>query len=230
MGKVLLSLLLAASSVLADGPGVIKSVYSKKDFALTADPAAKQWKGVVGVIAELDHFGKPVPGHRTEIRSRWTKDNLYFLFVCPYEETYMKENPATETETNHLWNYDVAEIFVGADFNNINRYREYEFSPQGEWVDLDIHRGKPGLGNGLAWNSGIKVKARMDREKKIWYGEAQIPIRSIDERPAAAGNQMRINFYRIQGPPKNRKYICWQPTGKLNNHMPEAFGRITLVK
>ncbi len=223
-------MLLFAASMLAGGAGLIQSAYSKNDFALTADPAAKQWKGAPAVIAEVDHFGKIVAGHRTEIRSRWTKDNLYFLFICPYEELYPKENPATTTETNHLWNYDVAEVFVGADFKNIGRYREYEFSPQGEWVDLDIDRGPSRMKADWTWNSGFKVKARLDREKKIWYGEMQIPIQSIDERPAAAGNQMRINFYRIQGPPATKKYICWQPTGKLNNHVPEAFGRLELVK
>lgn len=223
-------MLLFAAMMLAGGPGVIQSAYSKNDFALTADPAAKQWKGAPAIIAEVDHFGKTVAGHRTEIRSRWTKDNLYFLFVCPFEEMNLKENPSTEIETNRLWNWDVAEVFVGADFKNIRRYREYQLSPQGEWVDLDIDRDQPKPEGGWVWNSGFKVKARLDREKKIWYGEMQIPIRSIEERPAAAGNQMRINFYRIQGPPATKKYICWQPTGKLNNHVPEAFGRLELVK
>jgi len=36
----LLLLLLAALPLAADGPGVILSKYTKKDFALTADPAA----------------------------------------------------------------------------------------------------------------------------------------------------------------------------------------------
>jgi hypothetical protein len=228
--RILLFALILAVVARADGPGVIRSAYSKKDFALTADPAAKQWKGVKPVVAELDHFSKPVPGHRTEIRARWTKDNLYFLFVCPYEELFLKDNPSLTTETNKLWNWDVAEVFVGADFKNIRHYRELQLSPQGEWVDLDIDRDKPNPEGGWLWNSGFQVKARIDRDKKIWYGEMQIPIRSIDARPAKAGHQMRINFYRIQGPPSARRMLCWQPTGARNNHMPEAFGRIELVK
>ena len=172
----------------------------------------------------------PSPGHRTEIRSRWTKDNLYFLFVCPYQALYLKDNPSTTTETNKLWDWDVAEVFVGADFKNIRQYREFQVSPQGEWVDLDIDRDTRKPEGGWRWNSGFKVKARIDRRKKIWYGEMRIPIRSIDARPAAAGNQMRINFYRIQGPPPERKSVGWQPTGARNNHVPEAFGRIELVK
>ena len=80
------------------------------------------------------------------------------------------------------------------------------------------------------WNSGMQVKARVDKDKKIWYGEMKIPIRSIDSRPPAAGTEMRINFYRIQGPPQDRKFIAWQPTHSANYHVPEAFGLLRLVK
>ena len=79
-------MLAVASLALADGSGRMSSYYSKADFPLTADPNAKQWKGIQGVIAERDQMGEPTPGHRTEIRSRWTAKNLYLLFICPYED------------------------------------------------------------------------------------------------------------------------------------------------
>jgi hypothetical protein len=41
---------------------------------------------------------------------------------------------------------------------------------------------------------------------------------------------MRINLYRIEGPPPNRKFIAWQPTGSASYHVPEAFGRLRLAK
>jgi hypothetical protein len=34
-----------------------------------------------------------MPKYRTEVRSRWTKDSLYLLYVCPYEELYLKPDP-----------------------------------------------------------------------------------------------------------------------------------------
>jgi hypothetical protein len=58
----------------------------------------------------------------------------------------------------------------------------------------------------------------------------RVPISSIDPRPPKAGNEMRINFYRLQGPPPARKGIAWQPTGARTHHVPEAFGRIVLTK
>jgi hypothetical protein len=78
------------------------------------------------------------------VRSRWTFYNLYLLFTCAYdanEPLNLKPDPDLEKETNELWNWDVVEVFLGADANNIRRYKEFEISPQGEWVDLDVgHR------------------------------------------------------------------------------------------
>jgi len=68
------------------------------------------------VFADHSAKGDLTPGHRTEIRSRWTDRNLYFLFVCPYEQLYLKPDPKTNTETNELWKWDVAEAFIGSDF------------------------------------------------------------------------------------------------------------------
>jgi len=228
--KILAIALLAAAPLLADGPGLIESVYSNKDFALSADPAAPHWQGIKGVVAENNQYGKPTPGHHTEIRARWTEKNLYLLYICSYEKLYLIEKPDTKNETNKLWDHDVAEVFAGADFENIGHYREYQVSPQGEWVDLDIDRKHPLPEGGWKWNSGFEVKARIDESKKVWYGEMRIPIASFDARPAKAGNEIRINFFRLQGPPPNRNFIAWQPTNGPSYHVPSAFGKMKLVK
>lgn len=219
----------AAGLAFADAPGRFASQYSNSDFALTADPNAAQWKGIPGIIAENGPRGERVPGHRTDIRSRWTINNLYLLFICPYEKLNLRPNPSADTETNNLWDWDVAEAFIGSDFKNIHRYKEFELSPQGEWVDLDIDstnlsRPDPGW----RWNSGFKVKARIDSAAKVWYGEMRIPWTSIDSRPPQKGNELRINLYRCQGPKADRKFIAWQPTGKATYHVPESFGRLVL--
>jgi hypothetical protein len=225
--------LLSAAALLASEPGMIASRYAPSDFTLTANPQAAQWKDAPPVIAENGPRGERVPGHRTEIRSRWTRDNIYFLFVCPYRELHLRPNPSTASETNELWNWDVAEVFVGSDFEHITRYKEFEVSPQGEWVDLDIDRANPLPEGGWRWNSGFAVKARIDARRKIWYGEMRIPLKSIDSRDSrapAAGLEMRINFYRCQGREPDRKFIAWQPTGEGSFHVPQAFGLLKLVK
>jgi hypothetical protein len=199
------------------------------DTDLNTDPDSTLWKDAPAVLATVSAKGEPSPGHHTEIRSRWTKDNLYLFFICPYQQLYFRPELDTQHETNRLWNYDVAEVFVGADFEKIWQYREFQVSPRGEWVDLDIDRKEPKPEGGWLWNSGFKVAARIDEAHKIWYGAMKIPILSITDKPVGPGFQFRTNFYRIQGPPPNRVFVAWKVTGG-NHHIPEKFGLLKLIE
>ena len=58
----------------------------------------------------------------------------------------------------------------------------------------------------------------------------RIPMGKIDSRAPQAGQEMRVNFYRFQGPPPKRKQIAWQPTNNPSYHTPEAFGSLRLEK
>ena len=221
--------LAVAACALAAAPGHVESQRAPRDIDADTDPGSAFWRGGPAIYLDNDSRGRPVPGYKSEIRSRWTNRNLYFLFVCPYEQLNLKPNPATSAETNELWNWDVAEVFIGSDFKNIRRYREFEISPQGEWVDLDIDLDTPRHEDGWLWNSGFTVSARIDRAAKVWYGFMRIPYSSVDARPAADGNILRINFFRSQGARPNRKSLTWQPTGQATFHVPEAFGTLKLV-
>jgi hypothetical protein len=210
--------------------GTFKSVYAAHEFTLQTDPLSAVWQGALPIYAEVDSHGDLVPHHRTEIRSRWTENNLYLLFVCPYEELYLKPAPNLVSETNQLWNWDVAELFLGSDFQSIRRYKEFELSPQGEWIDLDINLDLPDHTVGWTWNSGFQVAARIDAQAKIWYGAMRIPFAAIDKRPPAVGGTFRANLLRSQGPPDRRKSIAWKPPMSDTFHIPESFGRLELVK
>ena len=218
---------LAAAALLAS-TGTMVSVRSEADADPDTNPKSAFWQGARPVVADLNNFGKPVPGFAMEIRSRWTDKNLYFLYTCPYKELYLKPNPVTSSETNELWNWDVAEVFIGSDFKNIKRYREFEVSPQGEWVDLDIDLEKPHPEEGWLWNSGFKVSARMDSSTKTWYAALRIPWTAIDSRPPKDGSEFRMNLYLSEGAPPNHKSITWQPTMDRNFHVPARFGLLRL--
>jgi len=208
--------------------GVLPSLRSESDFALTADPEAPHWKGVAGVVAETDRQGRPVPGHRTEIRSRWTATSLYLLFVCPYEELHLKPHPATDDDTPRLWDWDVAEAFIGTDHAGITRYKEFQVSPQGERVDLAIDLGVRPARYDAGWDSGFAVEARIDRAARTWYGEMRIPMKALGVPAPVAGLEMRANLYRIQGPHQRRRHVNWRPVMSRTFHTPAAFGRIRL--
>jgi hypothetical protein len=228
--KIVLQMVLVAGMAVGSDQAVIESVFANQDVPLELDPTSAFWRASHPVYMETDRYGKIVPQYRTEVLTRWTKNNLYFLFVCPYEELHLKPAPNTQKETNELWNWDVAEVFVGSDFTDIKRYKEFEISPQGEWVDLDIDLGKPHHEDGWTWNSGFEVKARIDEGTHIWYGAMRIPLAAIDTRPPVVGNTMRINLFRSQGPPSHHQAVTWQPPMKDSFHVPERFGLIRLVE
>jgi len=227
--KYLLTFILAAGLAVAQDP-VLQSHYSAADLPLSADPGASHWKKIKPLIIESDYNGKPTPGSRMEVRSIWTKDHLYLLYVNHYQTLNLKPNPSTNADTPRLWNWDVSEAFIGSDFANIKKYKEFQVSPQGEWIDLDIDRGDSAHQGGPAWNSGYQVKARIDEQKKIWYGEMKIPFASIDARPAAAGNKLRIGLFRMEGVEPSRILMSWQVTGGKTFHVPEKFGTLELIK
>ncbi len=210
--------------------GFIESTWATKDVTLDTNPASQFWRGARAVYMENDSHGKPVPRYRTEVRTHWTDKNLYFLFICPYEELSLKPNPNTQNETNQLWNWDVAEVFLGSDFTDIKRYKEFEISPQGEWIDLDVDLHKPHHEDGWVWNSGFEISARIDQAAHVWYGAMRIPYSAIDKRPPTPGNTLRINLFRSQGPESHRHEIAWQAPMGDTFHVPERFGLLKLVK
>jgi hypothetical protein len=230
--KVIFSCLLMLSSSIHAGAGdnnMFKSEYAAHDVALDTDTQSAFWQGATSVYAESDNWGHLVPAYRTKVSSRWTNDNLYLLFECPYEELYLKPSPDAVKETNELWNWDVAELFIGSDFHNIRKYKEFEVSPQREWIDLDVNLDLPDHTVGWTWNSGFQVAARIDPKTKIWYAAMRIPFAALDPRPSVPGMTFRANLFRSQGPPDRRKSIAWMAPMSEIFHTPEKFGLLMLV-
>ena len=208
----------------------MKSVWAESDVPLDTNPASSFWREAGSAYMDSDVHGHSVPQYRTELRTRWTKQNLYFLFKCPYQQLNLKPNPKTSTETYELWNWDVAEVFIGSDFKDIKHYKEFEVSPQGEWVDLDIDLHNPHHEEGWTWNSGFEVSARIDAPAHTWYGAMKIRYAAIDTRQPAGGNLLRINLFRSQGPASMRHEITWQAPMADTFHVPERFGLLELTK
>lgn len=210
---------------------VFLSYKADRDVEPTANAGTKFWRDIRPVIIDTTILGEKAGRWRSEARSRWTKDYIYFLFTGPYEKLTLRPNADTTNETFRLWEWDVFELYIGADFEHINLYREFQVSPQGEFLDLNIDstRARPGHTDERFWNSGFKVQARVDEAGKVWYAEMRIPISAIDKRKPQAGNEMRVNVYRLQGLAETRDFLAWQTTGVWNPHRPAKFGRLKLV-
>src|SRR5258708_16042658 len=75
---------------------------------------------------------------------------------------------------DHLWDRDVAEAFLQPDPAREHNYREFEVSPNGMWIDLDIFPG------GLAdLKSGLKKSVILDTKAHRWAAELTIPLKAL---------------------------------------------------
>lgn len=226
--KITALFLLAGATLSAGAQSLFESTKAPGNPPLTTDPTSAFWRESRAVTAGTDAHGK-TGGRAMQVRSRWTERYLYFLFACPYDQLYLKPSPDQSRETYELWNWDVAEVFIGSDFKDINRYKEFEVSPQGEWIDLDIDLNQPHHEQGWVWNSGFEHDVRIDGDQHIWYAAMKIPMAAIAAQPAVAGTRFRVNLFLSQGPADHHRALVWQPTMSDSFHVPERFGTLKLV-
>ena len=124
--------LVVSQLVLAADDGLIASIKGQHDMAPSTDPTISFWWATHPVYGDKGPHGQKLSRYRAAIRSRWAKQNLDFLFICLFEQLNLNPSPSTTTETFRLWDWNVAEMFMGSNFQNIRRYKEFEISPQGE--------------------------------------------------------------------------------------------------
>jgi Tfp pilus assembly protein PilF len=198
--------------------------------ALDTDPKSATWRQSASTVMSKDCSHKlDYPDLSSEVRVFWTDDNLYLLFICPYKSLNIWTPTQNDQPRNKLWDRDVVEFFLGSDWNEIRKYREFEIAPTADWIDLAIDLSRKSYDH--SWRSGWQTKARIDEAQHIWYAAARVPLKSVSEEPVKAGTRWRMNLYRIDGdgPDSKRHFLCWQPTCAGNrdpNHVPENFGTL----
>ena len=201
---------------------------------LNTDPRSAAWAHAATTwIAKDCTHELDYPKLKTEVRGFWTDTDLYLLFTCPYTELNLWLPADNSKDRLKLWDRDVVEFFLGADWANIKRYREFEIAPTGDWVDLAIDLDKNSYD--ANWNSGYQKLGRIDEQHHVWYAAARVPLKSVSEQPVQPGSKWRANLYRIDGlgADPQRHFMCWQPTCVVNrdpNHVPEHFGTIVFGK
>jgi alpha-galactosidase len=190
---------------------------------LDAAHPADVWQSASPTAFSSDWQGKNAdPGRETQVRILWSRQYLYLRFECHYRELFTFEDSDVNGRRDHLWDRDVAEAFLQPDPSRERYYREFEVSPNGMWVDLDIFPG------GLAdLKSGLQRSVILDEKSRTWTAELAIPIKSLTANfnPSAI---WRANFYRVEGTKEPRAYLAWQPTHtpQPNFHVPSAFGKL----
>jgi len=201
---------------------VVAAKLSEK-FVEQEFPPLAVWKRATPVKFSTDWQGKnPDSGRETEVRLLWTAETLFLRFRAKFRTITVFEDAEPNGRRDRLWDRDVAEVFLQPDPAAPRCYKEFEVSPNGYWVDLDIAPGEKG-----DLKSGLRRRVVLDQKNKVWVAELALPMRCLI-RSLDPGACWKVNFYRVEGAAEPRFYSAWQPTRtpQPNFHVPESFGRL----
>lgn len=190
-------------------------------------PSSSSWESAQAVRFHADWQGiNADPQRETDVRLLWSPECLFLRFLAKYRTLTVFPDAAPSGRRDQLWDRDVAEVFLQPDASDPHRYKEFEVSPNGYWIDLDI---APGEKHDL--QSGMQRRVALKELSNTWVAELVIPMKCLREKfdPTAT---WRTNFYRVEGSQEPRFYSAWRPTGTPvpNFHVPEAFGELIFAE
>jgi len=189
-------------------------------------PSSAAWLKAHAFRFSADWQGQNVdPLRETEVRLLWTADTLFLQFRAKYRAITVFSDSDPNGRRDHLWDHDVAEVFLQPESSVARRYKEFEISPNGFWIDLDIDGEEK-----QDMKSGLRRHSTIDEQNKIWTAELAIPFKSLVAKMDPL-SVWRVNFYRVEGSAEPRYYSAWRPTNtpQPNFHVPEAFGRLVFA-
>ena len=197
------------------------------EIVLDAQHANSEWNKAAPVSFCADWQGENVDRERqTSVRALWSASMLYLRFECRFRGIHVFDDSEPSGRRYQLWDRDVAEAFLQPDPSQLRAYKEFEVSPNGMWVDLDIASGKDS-----DLKSGLQRSVWRNEKNKTWVAELAIPMRSLTAKfdPAAV---WKVNFFRVEGAEPTRFYSAWRATNtpQPNFHVPEVFGRLVFQK
>jgi alpha-galactosidase len=190
-------------------------------------PKQSSWELAAPLHFNADWQGKNAdPARETEVRLLWTPETFFLRFRAKYRDITVFTDAKLDGRRDQLWDRDVAEVFLQPDPSQLRRYKEFEVSPNGFWIDLDI-----GLGQKHDLKSGLRRRVILNEATKTWVAELALPMNGLVERfdPAAT---WKVNFYRVEGTAEPRFYSAWRPTKTPapNFHVPEEFGDLVFAE
>jgi hypothetical protein len=202
-------------------PAEVIAVRLNHEVGANGFPVEGDWERAVSVSFSHDWQGKNEdPPRQTEVRVLWTDSELYLRFRCHYRTIHVFPDADPNGRRDTLWDRDVAEVFLQTDRLGERYYKEFEVSPNGQWLDLDI------TPQGLRHiTSGMQTMVTRDESKREWTADLAVPVGALTLSFEPA-QKWRVNFFRCEGVDPQRFYSAWQPTNtpEPNFHVPEKFG------
>src|SRR5579862_8838002 len=123
-------------------PAEVIVTHVDREIALDAANPSRDWAKARPISFRADWQGKnPDPERETTVRILWSESALFLRFECRYRELCLFDDSEPSGRRDQLWDRDVIEAFLQPDPSRPKFYREFEVSPNGLWVDLDIFPG-----------------------------------------------------------------------------------------
>lgn len=202
------------------------------------------WKNAphTDFFVDIEGEGRPLPKYKTTAQMLWDED--YFYVAATLEEPNVVAR--LKMRDTIIWKENDFEVFIDPDNDGVNYY-EFEVNARNTMMDLMItHPYRSGGDFIMPWDcAGLKHAGRgqgtLNKSRdtdKGWTVEMAIPVRSLRKNfgytqgLSAMEPEWRVNFSRVQwlkpeGPEEN---WVWSPTGKVDMHMPERWGRVNFVE
>ena len=203
-----------------------RAAHLRESMDSSGFPFQNAWNSAEPILFDSDWRGKnPDPERATEVRLLWTSERLFLHYRSRYTTLTVFNDADSSGRRDHLWDRDVVEVFIQSDPTYPGHYLEFEVSPNGYWIDLDIEHGERSDAQ-----SGMKCRTKIDESAKIWTAELFIPVRNLAQHfdPSSI---WRVNFFRVEGETEPRFYSSWRPTDtpQPNFHVPTAFGKLKFL-
>jgi alpha-galactosidase len=196
-------------------------------LATNGFPIGSEWERAEPIRFSHDWQGRNEDTQRqTEVRLLWSEWDLYLQFCCRYRSINVHNDSDANGRRDFLWERDVAEVFLQPGRFGQKYYKEFEVSPNGQWLDLDI------TPDGLRHiTSGMRSSVHLNEATLEWTAELAIPMSALIPRFDPA-QPWRVNFFRCEGTGPNRFYGSWQPTATPapDFHVPGAFGTLRFIE
>jgi len=209
--------------------GKIEISHVKKDFPI-AELDNAVWENAEEVLIEKYWSGKAAPkGRHFTAKLLWSDSAFYIRFEANQAEPLVvSKAPNLKSKTKGLWDRDVCEIFVAPNSKEPNKYFEFEIAPNGEWIDLEIHRMSDERKTDLDYQSGMESAAKIEIDKVLMA--MKIQWKAFGKTPKVK-DIWKGNLFRCVGSGETRGYLAWSPTKTEmpNFHIPEAFGEFEFL-
>ena len=204
---------------------VLKARRISQDFAIDGTVQNPLWATAQQTWLDQQSLdGKVRPEMATSVKALWSAQHLYLAWKCPFTKLTVfplqvdHERADLTAKGERLWERDIVEAFLGADWKNQNHYAEFEVAPTNE--RLDVMLDLPA--KDFAWRSGFESAVRIDEKAKVWTCEMRIPLQSVAEPIPPVGAQWRMNLFRCDR--ANRAALAWRPALRGSFHAPDRFG------